>query len=277
MVDIIDEEIIEIEENGANNDQEDPQLDPEANDEEGSSASDEEENLPFDKHPKWKAARNVEKKVESVLEEYGYDSIDEMIEDLSKSQQLQEMVGGKDVRKLLAAQEELEKIHAYWAEQELERKKEEELPDETIKRLERENLELKKIRQEEERLLEEQKRAEKIWAQYDNHITSFIDSQEDLMDAEKDFLHTLLTRDSFINDVDIENKADVKKMEKRVVSMMNNLKQKIIDSYVEGKLKLPKMHAPNEIPRTTKEKKPQSIKDSSKMAVELLKKRFNFE
>ena len=240
MVDIIDEEIIEIEENGANNDQEDPQLDPEANDEEGSSASDEEENLPFDKHPKWKAARNVEKKVESVLEEYGYDSIDEMIEDLSKSQQLQEMVGGKDVRKLLAAQEELEKIHAYWAEQELERKKEEELPDETIKRLERENLELKKIRQEEERLLEEQKRAEKIWAQYDNHITSFIDSQEDLMDAEKDFLHTLLTRDSFINDVDIENKADVKKMEKRVVSMMNNLKQKIIDSYVEGKLKLPK-------------------------------------
>ena len=102
-------------------------------DESGSSAD---EKLPFDEHPKWISARATEEKVESILDEHGYGSVDEMLEELVSSKSLQSEVGGRDIKKLVSAQEELDKIHAYWAEQEAMKKKEED-PDEYTKDLEK--------------------------------------------------------------------------------------------------------------------------------------------
>jgi rubrerythrin len=246
---------------------------PEANTD-GSSASD--ESLPFDKNPRWQSARQTEKKVTEIMDQHGYDNLDEMMEDLVSSRTLAKEVGDRDIKKLLSAQEELEKIHAYWAEQELKKKREDELPDETISRLEKQLKEFSTSKQQEEKHRKEQEEADRFWARYDNDITSFIESKDNVTGAEKTFFDAILRKDSFINNVNVQDRAEVKKMTKQVSKLVEDFKSAIIEDYRNGKIETPKMTSTQEPVTSLKETKPKNIKESGNVAVEILRKRFGF-
>lgn len=246
---------------------------PEATETEGSSASAEEveeENLPFDDHPKWKSARQTEKKVHSILDEHGYTNLDEMLDDLVQSKSLRDRVGGTDIDELVKAKEELKKIKAYWAEQELFREREDELPEERAARLEKELKKVKNQREEEERLRAEEEKANKDWARYNRITTSFIETKDS--DNDRKLLEALLSRDSFINDVNISKQEDVRKMTKTLDKMLSDYKAAIIEEYRNGKVSTPQMTSVQESSSALKKEGPKNIKESSAILREWLEK-----
>ena len=157
------------------------------------------------------------------------------------------------------------------------KKKEDELPEETISRLEQQLKELNSTQAEEERIRKEQEESDRFWTRYDSDITSFVESQESMTDSEKSFLSELLRKDSFINNVNVENQVEVRKMTKQVAKMMDDLKQDIIKDYREGKVDTPPASSTEESVTSLDETKPKTIADSGKLAAEILRKKFGWK
>ena len=268
---IKDETAVKVED-GASINQDTPIPGTEANTD-GSSAS--EESLPFDQHPKWKSARATEKKVNEIMETHDYTNLDDMLNDLAASKQLQDEVGTSDIKTLLeagdAAQTELAKIKAYWAEQDMLRKKDED-PDEYTALLEKELREIKTSSQKEAESRREQESSNKYLTRYNNEVDSFIE-KSDRSEAEKEFLTAALKYDSFLNDTDINSKASVKATISKLNSMMDQMTQSIIERYRDGKIKMPKISSTDTTPTSIKEKPASSFDEAKAQVLELLKKR----
>lgn len=223
--------------------------------------------------PELKSAQETSTKVNKILSEHGYSSLDEMIGDLAQSQSLRKEVGDRDVKKLLAAQEELDKIHAYWAEQELLKAREDETAEDRAARLEGELKKQLHSKKQEEQARIEQEKSDKAWQQYDKDISTFISSNESTSDEKKALLETLLKRDSFVNDVDVGDRAAVREMTAKLNSMLDKYAQATIEQYRKGKVETPKIPGSKEPVTINKEDKPKNIKDAKRFLTELLAKK----
>jgi len=270
MEKIIDETQVEVKENGTNAQ---VQPDTEAN---GDSSTPE----GFDKNPKWIAARTTEKKVQSIMEDHGYADLDEMVADVATSKTLREDIGSKDVKKLLGAQDELDKIHAYWEEQKLLKELQQgddETSDEAIVRLQKQVLDVKKAKDDEINNTKSELEDKQFWATYDKNAISFIDNQEDVGDEGKEILSALLRNESFTKDVDLNKKSDIKKMNDEALKLVKELEDAAIQAYIDGKKKLTKISSSDDTVTTLKEKKVKGLKDAKQQAIELLRKTHGFK
>jgi len=267
VIDKVVEEVPTAQEEGS-------QPSPEATETESSSVS-EEEKLPFDEHPKWQSARATEQKVESIMEEHGYSNLDEMLSDLVSSKGLRQQVGNNDVQELVNAKQELEKIHAYWAEQKLLKQKDED-PDEYTATLERQVKELQGRKAQEEVERQQAEADKRFWNAYTKDATTFVENNATI-DSEKEVLNAFLNPNSFVNAVDVQDKAQVVKMQKQVTSLIDKLKQDIIEEYRAGKIAIPKVTSTETPIASSQENSPKNIKEAGKLAAEYLRKNFGFK
>lgn len=183
---------------------------------------------------------NVNSKIETILEEHGYDNLDEMVQELSASKELQDQVGNRDIKKLLKAQEELDRIHTYWAEKEAEEREKNEMPDETIERLKKEKKELQKKFQKELSARDAEEESAKIIKTYNSEVNNTI-TKEKLSENEKEFVSKFFGVGNPFNEVDISNKAAVRRMVNDGLKEYKKFKEAIIDDYLKSKGKNPPM------------------------------------
>jgi len=229
-----------------------------------------EEKLPFDDNPKWKSARTAEKKLNEILEKHGYDDIDEFEADYSDSSELRKQVGKKDVNQLLKAQDELERIHEYWAEMRAKKQMENETEDETIARLARENKELKTKKQRDAQLTAEQDEAKQLIKNYNTEVSSLIEKQEDIPKIQRKFLSEYLGVDNSFNEIDVSDKLAIRRNTKQGIEAFKKLQKAIIEDYRSGKLSIPTITPVEDSSITTSETKPKNLKEAKKLLIEAM-------
>jgi hypothetical protein len=238
-------------------------LSPEAKKADGSSAPD--KPLPFSDHPKWKAARAVEAKVEGILEEHGYDNLDDMLADLNSSRELKQAVGKDDIKELKEAKEWRQKVEAYWAEQKHAKLREND-PEGYATQLEKEKRE-RDAKESERRAIEENERAVK---DYTSEVQGSI-SKLEIPDSHKEFIAYSLGVNNPFTEVDIQDKIAVRKAVKDGITKYNKLRDSIIEEYRTGKIKVPPITPSGETTVVTEERKPKTIKEATEMYRERLK------
>lgn len=207
---------------------------------EGSEKKDEKP-APYDQDPKWKKARAAEKRLTEVLEKNGFDNSEELEEALSQGKSLQELIGSRDAKKLIADAETLKKYNEYWALEEAKKQEDDEEPDETVTRLKKETVDLKKelaLNREATEATEESKKALKA---YEHEIGNVVSSHSLSKDSDK-ILGMLLGTGNPLLDVDITDRAAVRQTAKDVAvkfqTFVKTLQQQAVDEYADGKSKI---------------------------------------
>ena len=189
--------------------------------------------LPFDKHPKWQSARAAEKELGKLLSENELDSIEDLV-DLVKSGKA---VVGKGVDEsrldeLIAKATKMDQVEDYWAQQREAQRRSNEDPDETVQRLEKEKADLQR-RLIAKDSLDSSKRALET---FEKKSVSFIeDTITDLEKEDREALKFLMGVDHPFGEIDITNEAQVKKMGKQVLKVVEGIEQRAIKKYVAGK------------------------------------------
>jgi len=227
---------------------------------------------PFDSDPRWKSARTTEKAVNELLEKTGIDSLDHLDEFLTSSKEIREKLGDTEVDELLEHSQELQKIHAYWAEVEEKKQRASEEPEETIARLEKEkNLERQKLtaREEADKAVKE---AQKAVEAYTSAVDMVLDGEaKEFTPALKQYLRKALGVDNPYNDVDITDKIAVRKLAKDGVKEFQGLVQTILKDYKAGKLKLIDISPAEHISPIIPEEGPKNLKQSRALFLESMK------
>ena len=231
---------------------------------------------PFDSDPRWKSARSTEKAVNDLLEKTGMESLDQLDEFLTSSQEIREKLVEQEVDEVLADSQELRKVHAFWAEQEEKNKRISEQPEETISRLEREKVEERNKRLSIEESDQAIKQAEKAIKDYTSTVDGIIDSEaKDLGPAVRTFLGKYLGINNAFNDVDITDKVAVRKMAKDgVKDFRDGLVQAVLKDYKAGKLKLIDVSPAEHIAPDIREKGPGNLKEARGLFMESLQGMF---
>lgn len=193
--------------------------------------------LPFGEHPKWKSARQAEKKLTEALKANGLEDFDELLA-LAESGKL---VHGKitdpaQIETLMAKAAKLDGYEAYWAQQaEIEKRKTEE-PDETVARIARENAELKKQ-------LAAKESAEdgaKALQTYQSEVTAQLRAVLPNTPAEDvPFLLEFFGINNPFAEIDITDKLAIARMVKGGAKKIEAFKQQVIKNYLEGKEQIP--------------------------------------
>jgi hypothetical protein len=199
------------------------------------------ENVPFDKDPRWKSARIAEKKLQELLKVNELDDPDELV-DLVKSGKL---VKGKvtdlnQIDGLIAKAQKLDKYEAYWREQEEQKRRQDEDPEQTIKRLERE---LKGREAAENRKRAEADHVEntkKAITAYEKEVENLIRETE-VPKEQKDFMLEFFGVNNPCNDIDITDRKAIKKLVADGVKKKEAYDQAVIKAYLNSKKDIPKV------------------------------------
>jgi len=193
--------------------------------------------LPWDQQPKWKSARETEKKVQGIMEANGFESFDDLVEHIQLGKTLKGKVGDVDaLEKTLAKAATLEKYEKYWAEQKEKQLRETETPEERADRLERELKEVKGKQDADKKAKEAETAAQKAIKEYDAEVTTLL---SELPKDQKAFLSEFLGVGNPINDIDITDKKAVKKVVADGRKKLEAFQQATIKAYLAGKLEIP--------------------------------------
>jgi len=150
-----------------------------------------------------------------------------------------------------------------------------ETSDEALIRLQKQMINMKKEFEDKSVSQQTEISEKKFWDDYDKGATSFINDQEDISDAGKNILNALLRNESFVKDVDMNKKSDIKKMNAQAVKIVKDLENNAIQDYIDGKKKLTKISSTDDTITTLKEKKI-NFKDMKQQAIEMLRKNHGF-
>lgn len=197
---------------------------------------------PYNEDPKWKAARAAEKTLSEILERNGLDTAEDMqdfIDQLKEGASVKDLLGDADVNELLKADAELKQIKSYWAEQDEARRRDEEDPADTIKRLEGENRSLRSnmaTKEADRKAIEESQRA---LDNFTGTVGDLVDNAEGFDDDERGLLALTMGLDNPMDNIDIADtravKATAAKGIKALQDFLGKVKQKAIDEYVKGR------------------------------------------
>ena len=79
----------------------------------------------FDKHPEWRTLKDTKSAIDSILEDHGFTSMEELTEGLKSGLTLAELIGTTDANKvqdILDKAQKWDSAEEYWAEQEAKEK-----------------------------------------------------------------------------------------------------------------------------------------------------------
>lgn len=193
--------------------------------------------LPYDQDPKWKSARAAEARMQKILEDHGLDSMDDIEKMVARGESVRDLLGDKDLTKLIQDANRLKEIEAYWADQEKKRQEEGEEPEETIKRLKKENEDLQSSIKTREQTEEEVQRAQQALDRYTSTVDNIVSETGLEGDAAK-MARMFLGVDNQFNEINIEDIKSVKDFartgSKIFVDFIAKVKQDAVDEYAKG-------------------------------------------
>lgn len=232
--------------------------------------------LPFDQHPKWKAAREAEKTLNKLLEANGLDDVDDLMELVESGKAVKGKLPDPDqLDDLIAKADKLERYEAYWREQEERQQREYEAPNETIARLEQQ---LKAQREQDgrkEATRQEQARAAQAISAFEKEVATAVDAIEDIPKEQRSFFKMFLGVDNPAVEIDITDRKAIKKMVQDGIKMKAAYDQAVIDAYIKGKDSIPRSGGGGSGDATIDNNKPKiMLKDARQAMKESLSKMF---
>ena len=213
-----------------------------------------EEKLPFDQHPKWKAARQAEKKLQELLKANDVDDPDELLE-LAKSGKT---VKGKlsDLNQIDDIIEKAKRLDSYevvWRQQEEERRRGAETPEQTIARLEKQLKGKEAADRHKEEKQKQQEAAKQALKNYDREVQSLVKEME-LPKEQQAFAMEFMGVNNPFNEIDITDRKAINRMVADQKKKLESFKQSVIQDYIKGKETIPKVGATTAAPMGDKTK-----------------------
>lgn len=176
--------------------------------------------------------------VNEILDEYGLNSADELKEFIGNMKNLEGQIGDNDLEELVENSNTLKKFQREWAKQEREKLKDNETPEETIARLEKENEDLQHKSKKEREQIKASQTAKKAIEAFGSTVNNVIETG-DVPKSWQKHIAEFMGVGNPINEVDIEDKAVVRKLTKEGIKKMNAFAQLVIQEYRNGKVQIP--------------------------------------
>lgn len=201
--------------------------------------------LPFDQHPKWKSARQAEKKLQQIMSDNEVDSLEELTELIASGRKVTGKISDlENIDELITKAQKLDEWVDYYNRQAELAREQEETPEETADRLRRENAELKSR----QRQQAEQKRLERENEMALNGYLKSVkeaveDTFTDLPKEQRAFVAEFFGVDNPFTVIDIADKKAVRKMvgdgSKKIKTFIEGVRTQAVKDYIAGKMKIP--------------------------------------
>lgn len=189
--------------------------------------------------PEYKAALEVKATLDQVLKDYGLEDLQDLMDELKAGTDIHEIIGDLDLKELIKSHKTLQYYNEEWAKQEAAKQKENETPEETIKRLEREKQELinkEGQSKEEAKRIEEHK---KLVKEFDDTIDLILEAQPDIDDDSKSLVRQLMGINNDNLNITVTDKKAATKATQKLITMLKErdarIAQKAVDAYAAGK------------------------------------------
>ena len=223
-----------------------------------------------------KIAQKDQQFLKDTLDTYGLDSPEDLESFLENLTSLKGKVADRNLDELIEKAETLEKYQEYWAAQEANKLKDEEDPDETVARLEKELKAIKSSKTQEEQGRKQAEIAEKSIKEFNSEIRTFLTKQEHVPKEYAPFISMLMGVDNPSNEVNLDSKPEIRKMAKSMLKKVEQFEQLVIKRFKDGKTKIPAMsETETPAPDDSRGKKIMNLAEAKKSAFAQLKKHFN--
>lgn len=200
------------------------------------------EKLPFDQHPKWKSARLAEKKLNEILEANDLTDIEDLVELVESGKKVKgKLTDVNALDNIIEKAMTLEKYEQYWAEQEERKRRTEEDPEDTIKRLERELKDKEKVLEKTEKEKKEIQEAKNAIRFYESEVSDMIKEVENISKDQRPFVLEFMGVNNPANEIDITDKRAIKRLVSDGIKKLETYDQQVIKNYLAGKTAVPKM------------------------------------
>jgi hypothetical protein len=212
---------------------------------------------PWHNDPRFKDELKLLKVAKSLVEANGLEDVDELAELVASGKK----VHGKEVDlnkidEILEKAKTLDRYNKHWAQQAELNKRQQETPEQTAERYQRENEELKSKFTAKEQADFQAKEAKNQIAFYESSVQEQLDSIEGLEKEEKDFLAYALGVGNDCNEINITDKKAIRKLVADSGKKFNNLVKaigdKAIKNYLDGKKGIPNVPSNDGSATTTK-------------------------
>jgi hypothetical protein len=199
--------------------------------------------LPWDKQPKWVAARAAERKLEALLKANDLTDPDDLLDLVQRGK----VVKGKladlnQLDSLIGKAEKLDKYEAYWQEQEERNRRNTEDPNETIKRLEAKEKARDAAENRKRAEVEHTENTKKAISGYESEVDSLI-REIDLPKEQRGFFLEFFGVGNPCNDINITDRKAIKKLVADGVKKKEAYDQAVIKAYLESKRGIPKINS----------------------------------
>lgn len=207
---------------------------------------------------------------EEILDEFGLDTPEDLKSFIANMKDLKGKIGDADLDELLENSKTLKKYQEQWAAAEAERLKESETPEQTIARLEREKKSLENDQKKQADRTKQSKAAKRAIEDFNETVTTVVKSAKEVPAEYRPFISEFLGVDNPINDVDISDKAAVRRLAKEGVTKMQAFEQAVIKRYRDGKIKIPSVSVTETTPagEGVGAKEPKNLKEAKKIMMD---------
>lgn len=215
--------------------------------------------------------------INDILDKHGLSSPEELAEFVDRIAETAGQIGDYDPDDLLKAKTTLDAYQRKWTEAEQAKLKEAETPDQTIARLEREAAARENQAAQRDRQKRNADAAKAAVKTFNDVVVSTVKAEKDIPAEYVPFLHKLLGVGSPVNNVNITDRAAVKKMAKEFgIKEMRDFEQVVIARYRAGKTEIPVVPVvASETAPVADEHKPKNLNEARGMMHERLSKMFS--
>lgn len=196
---------------------------------------------PWHKDPRFKNDLGLLKTAKSLMEKNSLESVDDLVDLIESGKKVKgKQIDLDRIDEIKAKADTLDKYQAYWAQEEEKKKRADEDPEETIKRLESKLNE--KDTREKQREAERQSRedAAKAIQGYDREVKDLI-SEMEIPKEQSSFVMKLCGVGNPFNDIDITDKKAIKRVVSQLTKEKEEYDQTVIKNYLKGKGEIPKV------------------------------------
>lgn len=205
--------------------------------------------------------------INSILDKHGLNSPEELADFIDGLANVRNVIGDEDPEELIRAKDTLTRFNKEWEKEKRAKQREKETPEETIARLDRELDEEKARKTKTEARQRKVAEAQKALTDYASTVSATAANDTSIPKEYLPFLNDFMGVESPVNNVDILDRAAVKKLTKEYgIKRMNEFAQTVIKLYRDGKADIPQVPATNNAqPPVAQDQKPKNLKESRRL------------
>ncbi len=210
--------------------------------------------LPWDQQPKWKAARQAEKKLNDLLKANDLDDPDDLLDLVQRGKTVKgKLADLNQIDEIMEKAAKLDKYEAYWRDQEEKKRREAEDPNETIARLEHALRNKYATEHHKEAQRQQTEKAKEAIQSYEREVSGLV-KDLDVPKDQQGFVLEFFGVGNPANDTDITDRKAIKRLFTEGMKKKEAYDQAVIAAYLKTKGEIPKVGSAGGA--TTKETKP---------------------